>query len=486
MKACLVLQRRFSVMGHAIALLLKKKYGVKEFCGLTYLRSAEKFLKSQKDIDYKPLLVDEDLYNSVKNEDLDISYIKNMEKEYGIPNLWFFIGSDRHFMMGIPKLSYPGKPICSYEEMLKHLQVRFQAAIKMLQENKPDFIIFVNIGAMTNNVLYYVAKKMGIKTVFIEYPKVKNRITLNDNAHNRLTKINKTFDSLKANTYQSPFRKEALDFLREFRENPLPQIDPPDSLSFFPRFFRWAKFFSKYITRYIKERQWEDYLAKPPLSYFRKRITKRLRKWRGYGNLFEKPKENEDFAFFPLHTEPEIATLVLAPFYTNQIALIQNIAKSLPVLFKLYVKEHPSMLYYRPRSYYKELKKIPNLRLIDVKVSSTDLIKKAKIVLTITGAGGWEGVLLKKPVITFGSVFYNELSMVKHSDNIEELPNLVKECLENYLPNDEELVNFLSAIFENSLPLNYFDLWQEGTLKEILSNKEFQKFVDFLAKRLEL
>ena len=37
----------------------------------------------------------------------------------------------------------------------------------------------------------------------------------------------------------------------------------------------------------------------------------------------------------------ERSLLITAPYFVNQIEVIRNIAKSLPINFKLFVKEHP-------------------------------------------------------------------------------------------------------------------------------------------------
>ena len=487
MKICIVLQRRFSVLGHAIARALREKYGIEEFCGYAYLRSAQEFLRSQKEIDYQPLLVDEDLHLKAEKEKLDLDYIESLEKEYGIPNLWPYIATDRFFMMSSPKRDYSYTPACSHETMLTHLQTRWRAISEMFEQAKPDVLLLPNIGAMANNILYHLAKKKGIQTVVLEHVRFKNRIVIIDNGYNQFPKVNELFDAIQNRNRQSSFKVQAIDFLKEFREKPTAQIwSPTDKISFLGSFFRWLRFFVKYLFIYFKEAQWRDYSRESPINYLRNRISQRLRKWRGFGGIFEKPRENDDFAFFPLHYEPEIATLVLAPFYTNQIALIQNIAKSLPGHFKLYVKEHPGMLYRRDFAYYKELKKIPNVRLIDAEEKAVSLIQKAKLVLTVTGTAGWEAVMLKKPVIIFGSVFYEKLSMVKRVGEIEKLPFLVKEALENYAHNEEELIDFLSALFELSLPLDYEYLWHEASLKEISRNEQFENLIECLAKELKL
>src|SRR3990167_6347291 len=98
MKICFFLQRRFAYLGHNLAVLLKEKYGVMDFCGYVNLRSSFNFLSSQKDIRYSTLLFDENMQKKYKEEKLDLNYLRQLEKEYGIPNLWPYIAADRIIM----------------------------------------------------------------------------------------------------------------------------------------------------------------------------------------------------------------------------------------------------------------------------------------------------------------------------------------------------------------------------------------------------
>ena len=93
MKGCIVLQRRFAPIGH-VALELKNKYEVNEFCGYVIARNAEYFAKSRKDIVYTDLLMDEDLRNRSKNEKLDIEYLKGLNPNMA-SQIWPFIAIDR-------------------------------------------------------------------------------------------------------------------------------------------------------------------------------------------------------------------------------------------------------------------------------------------------------------------------------------------------------------------------------------------------------
>ena len=143
------------------------------------------------------------------------------------------------------------------------------------------------------------------------------------------------------------------------------------------------------------------------------------------------------------------------------------------------------MLGYRPHSYYKELKKIPNVKLIDPDITSFQIIANAKLITVITGTTGWEAVLLKKPVITFGDVFYNCLPAVKRCVQIEQLPYLVQEQLKNFQDDDATLINFIGSIMEVSLPANLSKVWSSGINKS-RDQQALTMLADLIARKLNL
>jgi capsule polysaccharide export protein KpsC/LpsZ len=219
-------------------------------------------------------------------------------------------------------------------------------------------------------------------------------------------------------------------------------------------------------------------------------VERKLNKFKARNsNLFNKPDYKEKYVFFPLHMDPEMGTMVMAPFYINQLALIENIAKSLPIDFKLYIKEHPQMVAdgTRPVSFYKKIKAIPNVKLIDSDVGSYELIRGSRLILAITGTIGWEALILKKPVITFGRVFYNKLDMVRKSKDINELPYLIKDVLNNYKHEEKQLVKFVTAIFEGSSEINFYDiLYKNRTPEEIMSHPDVKTVTEMLAREMNL
>jgi len=207
----------------------------------------------------------------------------------------------------------------------------------------------------------------------------------------------------------------------------------------------------------------------------------------------------QPFVYYPLQFEPERTLLFFAPFFTNQIENIRTIAKSLPVSHKLYVKEHYSMKIqaWRKRSFYKEILEMPNVELFHPTVEPNILLKNCSMVITITGTSGLEAGFYKKPSIVFADVSYSYLPFVHRIKKIEELPNMIRTCL-NTSYDFSSLAHYINKINKNSFKFDHLHLTQEiasnltgynGMTKEVsISEQQMNKFLndhknelDFLA-----
>ena len=474
MKGCFVLQRRFAYIGHYVAQLLKEEHGMKDFCGIAYTRPSVDFLRSQTDVPYSTLLFDEEIHARYKQETPDPAYIDSLEREYGLPSLWPYLAVDRVVMSNQLVREYPyDRPRYTHEEMLRLLQVYAKALTKFLDEERPDYVFFGPIGSVSAYLLYRMAKKRGIKTFALLMSSTRNRYVLSE-TYDTFTGVNELFHGDRSALMRLPARVAAEAFLKEFRERPLPYFEKSTpapqpvtrrSQLKFLHPTRAAKSFSviaRNIRDYLASEGRDDYSTIKPWDAIKDLVRRKARNLIGLRDLYDPfTPDDEDFVFFPLHYEPEISLLLQAPTHTDQLALIRHIARSLPVRYKLYVKDHPEMAQYRPRSYYRALKKNPNVKLIDASVSSFAITPKAKLVATITGSTGWEAIMLKKPVISFGHQFYNELSAVSYCGCMEDLPALIKERLAAPRHDEEELLAFLTALFEDGAELNLHHLWMD-------------------------
>ena len=187
---------------------------------------------------------------------------------------------------------------------------------------------------------------------------------------------------------------------------------------------------------------------------------------------------NTDYAFYPLHKEPEVTLLVYSRPYLNQIEVIRSLARSLPVGMKLIVKEHPVSIGYRPLSYYKKIISIPNVILSSPSMTSRDLVNHAKLICIISGSIGLEALLMKKPVIVLGNAPFNFLpeTMIKKVNNIEFLSNFIHVLLNNHRHDEKALKSYLAAIQQESVPVDFYStlLGRKGVYQIDHSNYTLQ------------
>lgn len=475
MKGCFLLQRNFARTGNVLAKLLMEKYGLTAACAYVYTRPSYEFLKQQTEVPYSNLLLDEDIHAQFRKEKIDYAFLEQFEKEYGIPNLWPYLSVDRIIMFNNIVREYPyNTPQFSHDDMLRILQVTAKAIIKFLDEEKPDFVFFSAIGGVGSLLLYEIAKKKGIKTLVVVFPIVENTISLHTTADFEGW-IEEDFTHYLAHpTEKDEWTARAETFITAFRNTPKlyskvhlesgRRTQRKQHLDFLlpSHLYQSTKWFLHLTREHITSPSRRDYSYIPPHLYLLDRIKRKTRNLIGAERYYDTFNPEVPYCFFPLHLEPEISLLLLARFCTDQIEVIRQIALSLPVGHILYTKEHPHMVPYRPHWYYRELKKIPNVRLLPPNLSSFEIIKKARLITTITGSVGWEAILLQKPVITLGTIFYNRLSFVKHSREPEKLPTLVQEALATPPGEgeDRELHAYIAALLKNSAQSDFLQVWE--------------------------
>ena len=494
MKGCFVLQRRFAQIGHELAVLLKEKHGISDFCAYVHMRESFQELQKQRDISYSSMILDEDIQKRYKDESLDLEYLKEIEREYG--NVWSFIGADRVVRYGQFVREYPHDTSAyTYKEMLRMVQVFVKEFTKFFDREKPDFIVAYLPGALGTALFYAMAEKRGIPILSIFIPNTRETAVISSK-YNRLSWVEEIYKSnLGKGLAHVPHYEEAKKCIEEFREKPgvyskvythIPHAGKSRRFDFLhPR-----NLYRTVMWVYRMYRDWNrnpekktDYTSVHPTYYFIDTIKRKAR------NLFRAINYDAydlkpPYVYYPLHLEPELAILVMAPFETDQIGVVRRLAQSLPVGMYVYVKEHPQMAPYRPSSFYQQLKKIPNVKLLHPKTSSFDLIKNSRLVATIAGSPGWEALFLGKPVITFGRVFYNALPSVAHSLIPEELPQLVQKQL-HHQPSDEDIIRYLAAIFEDGARCDLYYLWEKVDSGEN-KRKELVELADVLARKIAI
>ena len=159
----------------------------------------------------------------------------------------------------------------------------------------------------------------------------------------------------------------------------------------------------------------------------------------------------------------------------------------LPVRFPLYVKEHPVMVGLRPRRYYRELAKIPNVKIVDPARSSLEILASARLIFSTFGTAGMEAAMLKKPAIVFSDILYTMLPGVRRCRSVEDLPALVREALLPAHYDERAAEEFIAAIYKEAVPVDLTHLW--SVRRGVMSKEEretLRPLVDLMAKKLQL
>ena len=494
MKGCFILQRRFVYIGHEIAQQLMAQGSMDAACAYVQGRDGLTFLTEQNTIAYSELLLDEDIHNGYRDEVLDLEYLRALEKRVGIPTLWQYINPDRIVRSNQLVREYPyDTPQYSHEDMLRMVQVHAKRIEAFLDAEKPDFLFTAQPGAIGTVLLYHLARERGIKTLVVMFPGVEESTCLSER-YDRLTFVEESVERHRTKSLeQVPCVKEATTFIKSFRTKPrsysqvYDAVPPPIRSAHFrfllpQRLVQSVKvLFDVYATWKTQRR---DYTAIHPVHHIIDRVRRKVRVLVGSDDFYEPVPSDASFAFFPLHLEPEVALTLLSPFLSDQLVAVRLAAQSLPVGYKLVVKEHPQMAGFRPRSFFRELRKIPNVIVANPHVRALDIIPRADLIITIAGTAGFESTLLKKPVVTFGETFYEALSFVKRSDVPSELPALIRSQLDDFRFDDEELTRFVAAILEESARADVPYLW---TLESDTDKKKqgLAPFVQLVAHKIK-
>ena len=431
-----------------MAKFLQEKYDADFFVIYDLDDKARKFFKNQNIVKYEKIWFYLDCLKNLPKKP-DINYLREFEKKYKL-NLWTIAYYDRQFNQ------YNSFYKFSDNEILAILENECKFFEEILDQVKPNFVSLYFTISHYQELFRLMCLARGIKILMFSGSKIGKTMMISekglimDNMDNSLINTQTQYKSLENNTFEEYIKQFTMyDVLRDY-------IHKQFEENFWRRYKPFLKFiFSKrdnsYNLRYTYYGRTRINILKNRLSNF---FKKKYRNKFINSNFISKLSLNETFAYFPLHYEPERNLLIDAPFHCNQIEIIKNISRSLPVNFMLYVKEHPTqkVIGWRKISYYKQLQDLPNVRLIHPSVKPDAILEKCKLVITISGTAGLEAIFYKRPVIVFTDTFYSNIPSVYRIKKINDLPSVIKKALHNSSNNasiDNELSVFMNNVSNN-------------------------------------
>lgn len=451
----------------------------------------KKFYQNQKLVNFNKVWFWRN-YLSPKPHKPDLEYLKDFERKYKI-NLWLLAISERNFYRFNKFHKF------SHDEILSITEDECKIFEKILDEVKPDFLVIGITDLHRNHLFKELCQSKGIRVLMWSGTRFEAKTIISSN----YDKIDNFDASSILLNEKIPSKENLQDYLE--KHNPKKVIDS----RFVNREIKLG--IKKILERHIKflficnneYRKFYENWGKTKIRFLLSKefvipliLARWYRKIYLDKNSIKNFSTDEQFIYYPLQHEPERTILIDAPFFTNQIEIISQIAKSIPVGHKLFVKEHWSMrrTAWRERSFYKKILDLPNVKLIHPLVESNLLLKNCSMVATVTGTTALEAGFYQKPVIVFSDAGYSYLPYITRVRNFEDLPKIIKTCLEKKF--DYSLIyHYIKLMNENSFDIDIvqlqFDVTNQlheygGLLREVkISPAKMESFLNSHMKELE-
>lgn len=449
-----------------------------------------------------------------KNIKIDLSRLKEIENKYtNFSNLNTQLLSSQ-----LTSTTYHDRfffPPPNYNESIYWLILNYDKCENLLDTIKPNCIFDLDTGDLPRTIINEIANYKNIMYVNLDHSRYKSYLL-------PLFSLGRNVDEYFINTFNNIKTKNETvlnDYFHEIDEYRSQQKIMPkiydgqitskydysfsETIKFI--FLKIYGFFRDRIKSYLYDKikiPLDTPLYSNPYKRIFFSIVKPLRSYFLYSKFnkyFELP-EDEKYIYMPLHQIPESSTYISAPMYVNEISLIETISKLLPISWKLYVKEHQSMIGKRNLEFYKKIKTLHNVKIVQSNLykDPKPWIEKSIGVITITGTTAFEASMLNKPAIVFGEAFYNVISGIKIANNFKNLENLFKLIENNNWQNDNKIdcAKYIKTVKEVGVDLNLrllMDLSFKKITSKILSKDEemnfdenIKKLIKFYEKSFEL
>tara|TARA_B110000014_G_scaffold264415_1_gene265779 strand:- start:90 stop:1589 length:1500 start_codon:yes stop_codon:yes gene_type:complete len=417
----------------------------------TERKEIKDFFQNQKLINFSKLWSYQDHTSKIKEPDME--YLESFEKKYKI-NLWDIAYSERYFYSEFNPYHKFTK-----NEILSIIEQECRFFDNVLDEVKPSYFMATLISRHHKFLLYKLCRSRGIKFLTWEWSRFGGRWIVSS----EIARIDKPEDYVNT---KSDFFKTNDDLMDYLENNPLP-ISYSDGAKYKTEKQKKIISLLKFLITPIDKNLDSTYLqyGKTKTNMLTKGSrslqSRKRKKIESYmaDNLTTKIDSTIPFLYFPLHLEPERELLIQSPFLTNQISVITNISKVLPVNYQLYVKEHPAMRSngWRSVDYYSNLQNLPNVTLIHPSVNSKELIEKCSLVVTIAGDTALEAAFFNKPSIVFTNTDFSVLPFVFHVEDFKNLKETIRVALDSEV-NFDHLKKYVSYVNENSFEFDYLTI----------------------------
>ena len=433
----------------------------------------KKFLKDNPNFDKDNTILKEwEIYRKFKKNptNYNLNHLKKIESSFDDGfNFIDGIVSDRRIFCGKNSTFFQDyKKKYKDDELYSLIYNYYNQIQKTIKKFNPDvFVNFLPVN-LFDYLTYVICRSKNIKIFTLRPSKIENYVLFSKSFSDPSPELIKKYNLL---IKQNKKNEKSKKFLRKFKikktffyegvvrpsNYPALNIKLENYINFFKNFY-----FNISNNFFSNDPQSINFLKSYFFNGFYNKLNAKLSNILINKSFQETKKIIKDkklkFAFFPMHTEPEVSLLFYSKPYLNQIEIIRQIALSLPIGYALIVKEHPWSVGKRKLSYYKKILNIPRVYFVPHAFTSRQCIDISKLIFTLSSSVGQEAVFLKKPVITFGNTSINVLprSSVLRTSNLMSLNLNIKEILKNYKYSENEVLSFIQANMDIGVDVNLY------------------------------
>ncbi len=476
-KRILIFQQRG--WGRAVGHFLAKKLqadGAK-LAAITLKSSTHKFVLDQSEVKYDLIINNDQLIADPKKylgkDDYSLAEIC---QALGVDSIWPLISTLRlHVKSYKDKYYYGFKQNLSDEEIVDYAKAVFKCVKITFDKFNPEIIVTPNFVDLLHIMFNLYAKQHGVKMFSLTSSKIGGNYIFTHSFYEDQGPFYDRVDELNKNSKQTTNRQLAQNFIQKFRQKFKQQdfaieVNKKEPLkkrvravlSPYYHIYRWYR---KKSTNYLPNIGVSvDY--KPPHIILRDHYT--AKRYKKFMNNFEYyPFDKIDRCiYFPLQVQPEATIDTIATYYSNQIEMIRLAAMSLPDDYTLVVKEHPGMVDARPPSYIQKIARTPNVKLVDYRIPTEDVLRKTDLIISVGGTTLFEGAFYNIPGIQLGNLGVTAKlpNVFLHSD-MSTIHKKIKQVLIEKLDTQEyeqKLENYVAAVYDTGVTVDYTSAWRKG------------------------
>lgn len=350
-----------------------------------------------------------------------------------------------------------GKRSTEYYDTLKSSLLSFYE--KIFDTHHIDAVIYENVSGAFISTARLVAETRNAKFIGISSSRLPNRFYLSNDPLRDHEKIENTFNLIANGTIavEQEISEWCSDYLRNI------ETTVPDYMKF--NALEKTNLLSRHDLE-IKLRTWtgsikyifsdSDHAFNVGNPFLRKlrgfnRAIGRKIKSRFLTTYYSNTDNEERYILYPLHYHPEASTSVLAGSYLDEYEVIRNIAFNLPEGTILYVKDHVSAYGFPSLNFYRDVARLPNVKILSPLEPTKELIRGCIAVITLTSTVGYEALLMGKRVFLFGNVFYQFHRNVVKIENPSDLFNMLTKWLRRPVNTDPDYtLKFVEAYYKST------------------------------------